>query len=352
MFEKKEKKLIRTRFAAVPSAVGAVLVISAVAFGGSVLRPLAEQAGTGHGPSDKPAEVVVEKNKPTAQPDVKKEHDQLADPALKHRDHEKPVKDQPSQEPKPETQPEQVKPEPTPKPEPKPVAKPAPKPTEKPAPKPVSDKLEIWTGDHDGKTKVAWSAFEGDGFSYYKVVRSSDAEATWPMGAGDELMAAIGDRWTTKAFDHGAPCNTEAFYRVFAVKATDAGYQVLASSAVSGAVHECVDEPKPEPEPVEPYAMWLTAEQGEGGVVLHWEACGTDAFAAYKVVRSTTNDNPTYPLNDGTELMAAIGDANVTTFTDENVEAGGTYFYRVLSMGNDGSWYVLGKTGVVTVTAS
>jgi outer membrane biosynthesis protein TonB len=379
MLDKKDKK-VTTRFAAVPSALGAVLVIGAVALGGTVVRPMSDQVG--HSPNEKPAQVEVEKEKPATDKPAKekpadsKPADKEHDPALKHR--EKPVKHEPAKDPKPETAPEQKEqpkeePKPAPKPQPKETAKPKPAPKETVKPKPVSTTLDLWTGMHDGKLKVAWSAYEGDGFSYYKLVRSTDAAAAWPTGAGDELVAAVSDRWATKVKDGGAPCDTEVYYRVFAVKATDHGYQVLASSPVRGAVRECAEEPekpvepepsdKPEPEPTDkpqpeepehpaPSAMWMNAEQAEGGVVLHWEACGTDGFKAYKLVRSTTNQNPTYPLNDGAELIAAIGDANVTTFVDEGVDSGVTYHYRVLSMGNDGSWYALGVTNVVTVTVS
>jgi hypothetical protein len=71
----------------------------------------------------------------------------------------------------------------------------------------------------------------------------------------------------------------------------------------------------------------------------------------YKVVRSATNPNPVYPLNDGTELIGVIENAAVTGFTDSNVEPGQTWTYRVLCMGQNGDgWYVIGQTAAVSVT--
>lgn len=71
----------------------------------------------------------------------------------------------------------------------------------------------------------------------------------------------------------------------------------------------------------------------------------------YKVVRSATNSDPRYPLNDGTELLAAIGDPGVASFSDPAVAAGQTWFYRVLSFADLGDGKVLvGLTNAVSIT--
>jgi len=43
-----------------------------------------------------------------------------------------------------------------------------------------------------------------------------------------------------------------------------------------------------------------------------------------------------YPENEGTELIAAIGDVNETWFTDTAVASGQTWFYRVLARADTG----------------
>lgn len=353
--DKKEKKGIHTSFAALPSALGALLVVGAVAFGGSVMRPMAEDLQAGQAPTAEPTAPAADADEaPIPEPEPKSAHktdpsDHTADKWRNHEPKEKATQQPAEQKEQPTEAPKQ---EPTAKPQPVATAKPTTKPTAKPKqtskPKPATGTLELWTGSHDGKTKLAWTAYEGEGFSYYKVVRSSDAEVSWPAGAGDQVIAAIGDRWATKVFDTDAPCSTKVFYRVFAVQSTDSGYHVLAASGVAHAVRECVEK-TPRPDPV---GMSLAAEQVEKGVQLTWSAFAGHGFKAYKVVRSTTNADPTYPLNDGSELIAAIGDMGVTSFVDKNVEAGTTYHYRVLAMGNDGSWYALGISTVATVTVS
>jgi hypothetical protein len=124
------------------------------------------------------------------------------------------------------------------------------------------------------------------------------------------------------------------------------GYVVLASSNVGAALRTCVEEP-----PVAPVAMGSELMRTAEGVQLSWGAYGSDGFAVYKVVRSATNPDPVYPLNDGTELIGVIGDAGATTFVDTGVAPGQTWTYRVLAMGEgSGGWVVLGLTAAMTIT--
>ena len=222
-----------------------------------------------------------------------------------------------------------------------------PEPREEPKPNPApSTNLSLAAGYNaeKGKLVVEWTAFTGY-FEKYKLVRSSDAAVSWPEGPGDTLVGVIGAGDTTRFVDYDAPCATELHYRVFAVKHGGEGYVVLASSNVDGASRPC---PPPPPDPV---ALTFEVGQVAEGVQLSWQPCTSDAFVVYKVVRSATNPDPKYPLNDGTELIGVIGDAGVTGLTDSNVEAGQTWTYRVLCMGQNGDgWYVIGLTPAVSVT--
>ena len=242
-------------------------------------------------------------------------------------------------------------PEPTAKPTEQPVEKPAQpdptaKPTEKPVEKPATTTLALEVWAKDGKFKLGWSKFIGEGFAYYKVVRSTDAEVSWPTGSGDELVGAISDVYSPWMADN-APCGVQFHYRVFAVKHSESGYATLAASNVMPAFMECHE---PAPTPV-PYAMAFSVAQAADGIQLSWEQCTSDGFVYYKVVRSATNSDPLYPLNDGTELLAAIGDPGATIFTDHGVAAGQTWFYRVLSFADTGGGKVLvGMTNAVSIT--
>lgn len=266
MREKLERR-VHVSMGALPSALGALLVFTAVAFGGSVVRPLADSMQTAISAELglQPAGLAAERATPQADKAVAdRQTDELKDPALKHRDPEsKPGKAKPTEKPKPA-------PQPTAKAAPKaePPAKAQPKQTEKPARKPAQKPAEEPANKPAQKPK---------------------------------------------------PPST----------------------------------PKPAPsERPAPYAMSLVAEQVGSAVVLNWDPSVSDRFVAYKVVRSVTNQSPTYPLNEGSELLAAIGDAGLTTFFDGSVKAGVTYSYRVLAMGNDGSWFALGISPVATVAVA
>ena len=305
-----------------PSAVGALLFAGAIAFGSGMVDTIAPLNGN-----------------QTAQQDGqgKDGHKDgrggyLRPAAAFNEDKQEPDHNRPDKPPTPE---------PTPKPEPAPEQ---PKPQPAPPATVAGMQLDILT--FDGKVKLGWSVFGGDGFAFYKVVRSSDADVSWPLGSGDALVAYATDRFDT-FFKDFPPCGATWFYRVFAVMGGETGYAVLAASNVGSAFVACVQKPTPPPV----HTMGFSAEVIDGQVHLNWEECTSDSFAVYKVVRSMTNPDPKYPLNGGTELIAAIGDHTVTAFVDGNVSSGQTWFYRVLSMGNGGwGWYPLGMTPVLTVT--
>lgn len=330
---KDKARIARTATSTITTALAALFMVGAITFGASVLRPMtanhdadptASQAaalGAGNGGgADSQDQGEDQDGNDAAQPAVDKED--LPD----WQDFE-----------------------PTPKPDP--TAEPTQKPVEPPAtvkPQPSGDLyLEAFVNADSGKIVVKWSAYSGD-FEKYKLMRSHDATVTWPGGGDDELVGVIGPDEMTKFYDTGAPCGEELHYRVFAVRHGEEGYVVLAESNVDGVLRECDSAPS---EPAEPYAMGFELWQVDGGVKLHWEGCTSDAFAVYKVVRSATNANPLYPLNDGSELLAAIGEQGTTYFFDGNVEAGQTWYYRILALGSgaDG-WFVLGQTAALTIT--
>jgi hypothetical protein len=319
------------------SAFAALLMVGAITLGSTVIRPMTvnhepeattAQADDGAAGNDGGTDGGVIKPSDGDKPD-KDFHDYWK-PAYQPKEE---PKEEPADEPKEE-----------PKEEPKAEPKDQPKEEPKPDPAPSSAlTLEAFYNADKGKIVVKWSAFTGD-FEKYKLVRSWDETVTWPEGEGDMLVGVIGPDGNYFV-DTDAPCNDEVHYRVFAVRHGEAGYVVLASSNVDAATRPC------EAPPAEPVALAFEVGQAEGGVNLSWQQCASDAFVVYKVVRSATNANPVYPLNDGTELIGVIDNAGVTGYTDSNVEPGQTWTYRVLCMGQNGDgWYVIGLTAAMSVT--
>ena len=316
------------------SAFAALLMVGAIAFGTTVIRPMT----VNHEPEATTAQAD-DGNAGTDGGTIEPTDGDKAD--TEFRDYWKPApKDEPAEEPKDE---------PTQQPKDEPVEQPKQEPKEEPKqePKPAPSgdlMLEAFYNADKGKIVVKWSPYAGE-LEKYKLVRSSDGTVTWPEGEGDLLVGVIGPDGNYFV-DADAPCNAELHYRVFAVRHGEEGYVVLASSNVDGALRECNETP-----PADPVALAFEVGQAAEGVKLAWQPCTSDAFVVYKVVRSATNENPVYPLNDGTELIGVVENAGVTGFVDANVEAGQTWIYRVLCMGNnDGGWYVIGQTAALSLT--
>ena len=343
--EKKPRPTTRMAVAG-PGALASVLLIGAVAFGASSLRGPSTDA------TDPDPDARAAEPKPsltvTADRTNGPDHDAKADPkpTAKPKPSEKPTakpKDEAKDEakadaPKPADKPKADAPKPADKP--KDAAKPKPAPTT-----PVALVLEGWT--KETKVKLGWTAYTGDGFEYYKVVRSTDATASWPAGGDDTVVGVIGDKSATWWADV-PPCGTPWTYRVFAVRHGDGGYVTLAATNPVTLTVACA--PEPTPVVVVPLAFEVTATAD--GIALSWEACTREHFTAYKGVRSTTNPAPRYPPNAGTELIAAIGDPGQTTLVDTNVSSGETWTYRVVAVTSGSSGHVpIGETVALGATA-
>jgi hypothetical protein len=341
--EKKPRHTTRVAVAG-PGALASVLLIGAVAFGASSLRgPSTDGAEPDPGSraaEPKPSLAITAHR--TDGPD----HPAKADPKST-------ALPKPSDKPREKARDEADKPKPAEKHADMPKAdapKPPDKPTQTTKPKPAPANptvlvLEGWT--KETKVKLGWKAYAGDGFEYYKVVRSTDGTATWPAGGDDIVVGVIGDKSATWWADV-PPCGTPWTYRVFAVRHGDAGYVTLGATNPVTLSVACL----PDPTPVVVVPLGFEVEATAGGIALSWEACTSEHFTAYKVVRSKTNPDPRYPLNDGAELIAAIGDPGQTTFVDTDVAPGETWTYRVVAVASGSSGHLpIGQTAAVSATA-
>ena len=335
-FEEKKPSSPRvtTRLAiSAPASLGVLLLAGAVALG----HTTGFFEWTDGDPGTAVAEAPDEQPAPAAKPDPTPKATQEREAA-----HEDSVADEelalalrtpkpaPVEEPKPEPEPEKVE-----------YLEPVPQ----PAPVLPSAVLSLTANqaEYPGKVVLSWSAYWGADFEYYKLVRTTDGDATWPGYGADELIGAIGNPSETWAKDR-PPCGTTVFYRVFAVRHGAYGYEVLAPSNQVSAVTEC---PPPPPATV---GIGLSASVVDGKVHLSWGACPSEHVNAFKIVRSQTNPEPMYPENEGSELIAAVGPGE-TTFVDHSVASGQTWFYRVLARAdNGGGTYIACQSNAVSVT--
>ena len=345
-----EKKPATHLATAVPGALGAALLIGAVAFGASTLRSAANQAAAGQPSAEASAAVqvafgaaVANERRDAFKPDPKPHPVKTEAPAPEPTKSDAP-KEEPASTEAPKAA-EQPKADPTPKPKPVETAKPMP--TAKPAPA-NPGALALQGFAKESKVKLSWTPFGGEGFEYYKLVRSGDTMITWPTTGDDVLAGVISDR-NSPFYAEKPPCGTPWNYAVFAVRHGEGGYVVLAASNVVTVTTVCA--PALAPIVVTPIALTLNALPGQG-IQLSWDGCWSDKFVAYKVVRSSWNPDPRFPLNDGAELIAVIGDPNQTGFVDAAVAAGQTWTYRVLAVTNgDGGYVPICETAAIAATA-
>jgi len=172
-------------------------------------------------------------------------------------------------------------------------------------------------------------------------VRSYDDTITWPAGDNDSGIAAVEIGGERRAWDKDAKGGKVAYYRVFCVNKTEDGYKVLAASKVASIKVPVREEPTPKPTP-EVAALWIEAGQDGDAVVVTWEACDSDGFDHYRVIRKADGE---------ANVIAEIGDQGTTAFVDDDVEVGGTYKYMVMAKGTFGDeWVLLGTTEWAVVT--
>jgi hypothetical protein len=221
-------------------------------------------------------------------------------------------------------------PDASPSSEPSDATEPSASPSKEPEPTPYPVKgLELALKLSGGKVIVDWSGCDPAGFVAYKVIRSTNDAATWPLGRGDSLIFATESPAKTAVTDGAAPAGKTAWYRVVALVSWEGKTIVGCSSAVRS-----IAVPAPAPTSLD-----LQVAIVEGHPKLVWTSCAGLDFDYYKVVRS--KDEPvSWPLGDGDTLVAAVGVDGATKLYDGEAPAGKTLWYRVFCVRSTEAGYV------------
>ena len=148
------------------------------------------------------------------------------------------------------------------------------------------------------KVVLTWTAYDGADFAYYKVVRSSDKEASWPLGDGDSLVAAISDQ-STLTYTDCPPAGKTWSYEVFAVKSTDDGYVVLDSTNLVTIAVPAVPKPTATDNPAD-LGTLHAVKNSDGTYTFSWAAyTGDTDFTYYKLDGQPYPATPGYVENNG-----------------------------------------------------
>ncbi len=282
------KKLSPRRVAAsLPFAIVAILVVATVAFGATVVRPMVISALASATPvvvgddADETDSPVVPTASPTAKPTTA------------------------------------------------PTGGPTARPTAQPTSTATSGTMRL-TAKLDGrKVVLTWTAYSGADFAYYKVVRSSDNKAAWPLGSGDVLAAAISDRSTLTFTDCPTAGKTWS-YEVFAVKSVDGGYVALDSTNLVTIAVPAAPKPTSAADPTDLGALRVV-KNSDGTYTFSWPAYTGDIdFTYYKLDGQPFPTAPGYVENGG-HYWACLGtgDTSATLKVDPgtwNINVEAVYF--------------------------
>jgi len=229
---------------------------------------------------------------------------------------------------------------------------------------PAPGELTITVQALPGKAKIIWSAYTGDDFAYYKVVRSTDDTVTWPLGGDDTLAKAISDQDTLTYTDcSGAGTFT---YRVFAVKVDGDGFAVVAQSEAKTVSIAPADtstptptatptptpthKPSPTKKPVDTSRLGTikVKNNGDGTYTFSWHSYkGSKAFDYYKLDGQTYPNKPGYAENSG-DYWAC--EDNGTTTATVSVDPGKWNINVEAVKVGDGDPAVVARTSVLKLT--
>ncbi len=219
--------------------------------------------------------------------------------------------------------------------EPKPADGEAPdaeKPGTEPAPAPEirAIDLDVALGD-GGRVRLEWGACAVDGFAAWKIVRSTDAGASFPLGGRDTLVAAFEAQGKSAFTDAGAPKGKKLWYAVFGL-AGDGEARHVACRSRSRAI--VTPAPAPAPKPTEKPAattspaLGLTLAVKEGVIYIDFSECKAAGAEYYKVVRSS-DSTVKWPAGESDTLVAAVGMDGKTAAWDKGAPSGKKAWYRV-----------------------
>lgn len=204
------------------------------------------------------------------------------------------------------------------------------KPDTEPAPVPEVHAIDLAVALRDGgRVRLEWGACDVDGFAVWKIVRSTDAGASFPLGERDTLIAALEAQATATYTDTSAPKGKKLWYAVVGLAGDgEARHVACASPSRAIVTPEPPPLPKPDEEPTSPPALGLTLAVKEGVIYIDFTECKVAGADYYKVVRSS-DSTVKWPAGSNDTVVAAVEIGGKTAAWDKGAPAGKKAWYRV-----------------------
>jgi hypothetical protein len=175
--------------------------------------------------------------------------------------------------------------------------------------------------------EFSWNVIGYSGFQGYKLCRSeTDPQPSYP---GDWCKYIDGEE-TRYALDDSVEAGHTYYYRLAVYDHGDIlGYSNAVRVTVPGQPQEL--------------SVVLSAEARDGVVELSWEVSGEGTYSGFKLCRSETDPQPSYP-GDWCKFLQY----GTFSYRDTEVKPGGTYYYRV-GIYKDGAVVVYSNSVKVTL---
>lgn len=170
-----------------------------------------------------------------------------------------------------------------------------------------------------GGVKITWN-ITGDGSKGFKFVKSEEINPEYPGDSAEYI-----DANTRTITRYGLSAKT---YHFRVCRYTGNGCDTYSNDLELTIPASTTTETSSKYQLVE-NEIQVTAKVLPGAVQLNWSKRTSDGFQGYKVVRSLTNADPSYPSDS---YLQYITDRETLSFVDGEALQGKTYFYRICSL--------------------
>ena len=196
---------------------------------------------------------------------------------------------------------------------------------------------------HDSVT-LSWDDPDDRSITGYRVLRRDVANDA--PGVFTTIVESTGSP-AVAYVDDSVAAETSYVYRVVAINAAGESPQ---SSDVNvetpqGPVN---DLPPPDTSPPDRPVGLQAASVSHDSVTLTWDHPGDESITGYRILRRDIVNDPPGTFNT---IASSVGGAGTTSYTDDDVEAGTRYAYRIVALNAHGDSPRSGYVNVTTLDA-
>lgn len=176
----------------------------------------------------------------------------------------------------------------------------------------------------NGKVYTSWTPYAPSGFNYYKVIRSTTNPD--PVYPDDGYIKADGNPDASSYVD-GSPKSGIAYYRVCSIVSPNRYCSNVVT--INNGGDSYFDSS------MDPIGINLKGELKDGYIFLSWTTDGA-APKGFKIAKSWTHQNPTYPIMAG-DAYQYLTDPGARSLKDYDLKPGEPHYYRVCKYDGNGT---------------